>query len=56
MQMKDGIHLTLPGFISLLPYYASINLGVSNKVGQFFTNIIPAVRGIAVLPKVLNPY
>lgn len=56
IQMKDGIHLTLPGFISLLPYYASIHLGVSNKVSQFFTNIIPAVRGIAILPKILNPY
>jgi len=54
--MSKGVHLTLEGFTSLLPYYASINLGVSKKVGLFFPNIIPVIRGLAILPSVLNPY
>ena len=56
MKMAQGIHLTTIGFESLLQYYASINIGVSAKVNDFFPNIVPMLRGIAILPDTLNPH
>lgn len=54
--MSQGIHLTTIGFESLLQYYAAINIGVSAKVSTFFPNIVPVLRGAAILPQTLSPY
>jgi len=55
-QMAKGIHLTPMGFESLLPYYASINTGMSAKVRAMFPNVIAVAREVAILPTLLNPY
>lgn len=54
--MLIGTHLTTAGFEYLLTYYAAINLGASTKVKVFFPNLVPVLRGIAVLPSALNPF
>lgn len=64
--MLIGTHLTTVGFEYILTYYAAINLGASTKLtpGQpleeglksFFPNLVPVLRGIAVLPSALNPF
>lgn len=50
-------HLTEKGFLEILSLYASINTGVSKKVSQIYTNIIPAPKPLRtkLLPDNLNP-
>lgn len=54
MSTKD--HLKLPGFLSILNYYASINRGVSKKVLEHYPNITPVDKPTVNLPDNLDPY
>lgn len=49
-------HLTKPGLLKILSYYASINRGVSPKVSEFFPDITPFDRPNQLLPSKLNPH
>ncbi len=48
-------HLTKQGFDKILSYYASINKGVSKKVGNYYPDILPTEKPVINLPKKLNP-
>jgi len=48
-------HLTKEGFLKILPYYASINRGVSKKVKKYYPDIIPVEKTDVSLPENLNP-
>jgi hypothetical protein len=48
-------HLNKEGFSKILSYYASINKGISKKVQEYFSNIIPADKPAICLPDNLNP-
>jgi len=54
MSTKD--HLKLPGFLSILSYYASINRGVSKKVLEHYPNITPVDKPHVNLPSNLHPH
>ena len=49
-------HLNKSGFETILTYYASLNIGVSKKVFNYYPNIMPVKRGKVKLPLNLNPY
>lgn len=48
-------HLIKEGFLKILSYYASINKGVSNKVLEYYPNIIPVDKPVIKLPDHLQP-
>lgn len=48
-------HISKEGFLKILSYYASINKGVSNKVWNYYPNILPANIPVIGLPENLNP-
>lgn len=52
--MSRKEHLQFKGCLTILSYYASINLGVSAKVASFYPNIIAIARPPVVLPAELN--
>jgi len=49
-------HLTQPGQLKIISYYASINRGLSPKVSEFFPDIIPFDRPNQLLPSKLSPH
>ncbi len=49
-------HLKLPGFLTILNYYASINRGASKKVLSFFPNIKALDRPLINLPVALDQF
>lgn len=49
-------HLNKSGFLKILTYYASINRGISNKVKNFYPNLLPYKRPKINLPEYLNSY
>jgi hypothetical protein len=46
----------LPGFLTILNYYASINRGASKKVLSLFPNIKALNRPLFNLPVALDPF
>jgi len=54
--MDQKEHLTLNGFLTILSYYAAINIGVSPKIAQYYPDIKPFNRPVFELPNNLNPY
>jgi len=54
--MSRKEHLILSGFLTILSFYAAINLGVSAKVAEFYPNISPISRPALILPTSLNPF
>lgn len=53
--MESKNHLNINGFLTILTYYASINLGVSSKLTKFYPNIIPVKRPNIFVRTKLDP-
>jgi hypothetical protein len=54
IQRKE--HLTLEGLEKIVAIKASMNLGLSKKLEQAFTNINPKARILVRTPEIPNPF
>lgn len=54
--MSGKKHLTSEGFLDILSFKASLNLGLSSALKTAFPNISPKPKPLVQLPEQINPY